>query len=139
MKLIDAAERVHSLATYGALENADQVLPEDAAGQREAIALFEDMIVNHWEEIEEHYAAGIEALERLVESPTPEAGAIDKVARESQIGASVSLVIENASRCFDAEAEGLNRRSINMFCAFWIAHGEDIAARMRVIPMGLDI
>ena len=136
MQLIDALERVHSLAALGILDDDDEGMASEAERQTEAVATFEDFAVNFWEDVEEDYATQLAAL-NAEGAPPLDLDAVRAVAPDVPLGQAFAISLELAAQQFDEETDALNEKSIDFVGAFWVRHGADIAGRMTVIPLDL--
>ena len=112
MQLIDAIERVHSLAVLGVLEDDDPGMAREVERQREAVATFEDFAVNYWEDLEEKFATQIATLR--AEGPLPlDLEAVRTVAPEAPLGQAFATTLELAAQQFDAATDTLNEEAID--------------------------
>jgi len=136
MQLIDALERVHSLAALGILDDDDEGMASEVERQTEAVATFEDFAVNFWEDVEEDYAEQLATL-NAEGAPPLDLDAVRAVASDAPLGQAFAVSLELAAQQFDAETDVLNEKSIDFVGAFWVRHGADIAGRMTAIPLDL--
>lgn len=134
MTLTDAIEHVLVLAGREFGSDSVSALSDEAAASRQAILEMEDLVVNHWESLEDRFFGVFDpdvAAASQVDpfwSEQPRSGiegaafaVLDLAARQA---ASVAVPVEE------------DQRAIAIVSSFWLTHAKDIAANMARFDLG---
>jgi hypothetical protein len=132
MKLSDALEIMHGLAAEGRLEDADPGMAAQVETQRLAVATVEDLIVNHWEALDDRFEAA---------SAPPEID-LDAVraVSDGDLGRSMAICLELACQQIPDDPElgdqvARMERAIDVAGDFWVRHGSELLEEMTLVPI----
>ena len=134
MKLIDAMERVLTLA--GKEFGSDGQAPgtDETAASRQSILEMEDFVVNHWEGLEDRYDDQFDADAAASQSLDPFWALKPQTPLENAIFTSLELAARQVASEPNPSVE--DRRAVSMLANFWLTHGKDVTSSLTQFDLG---
>lgn len=137
MNLIEALERVHSLALaqLSLLVAESDEMDGPPEKHAEAMATFEDFVVNHWEQVEQDHGLQISEANLPAAIGPGDLDALRSSVPAGPLNDGFMTALELAVGQHDPETNALNQKAVALVAAFWRDHGKSITDRMVVIPI----
>ena len=128
MPIIGDLERCHALSRHHIDQNSTEVIAN--LHWIPAHNIFEDLVVNHWEQIERDYGDRMFAIEQAGLSGRPDMQVIARIAPNSPTGVAIATVIDLADREARQSEHPEDRRAVDLIGAFWVIHGKHFTSSL---------